>query len=81
MALPINVRELIESRVVESTRVEYKSDSGAKQIDRTCRNHGTCPYCKENRNPTTMVDFSHEAAWEQVRALLIGKGLIEKRLG
>ena len=26
MALPINVRELIESRVVESTRIEYKSD-------------------------------------------------------
>ena len=23
MALPINVRELIESRVVESTRIEY----------------------------------------------------------
>ena len=30
MALPINVRELIESRVVESTRVEYKSDWDAE---------------------------------------------------
>ena len=26
MALPINVGELIENRVVESTRIEYKSD-------------------------------------------------------
>lgn len=22
---------------------------GAKAIDRTCRNHGTCPWCEENR--------------------------------
>ena len=21
----------------------------AKAIDRTCRNHGSCPWCKENR--------------------------------
>ena len=26
MALPINVKELIENSVVESTRIEYKSD-------------------------------------------------------
>ena len=26
MALPINVKELIDSRVVESTRIEYKAD-------------------------------------------------------
>ena len=22
---------------------------GSKSIDRTCRNHGTCPYCQSNR--------------------------------
>ena len=22
---------------------------GAKAFDRTCRNHGTCPWCEENR--------------------------------
>lgn len=22
---------------------------GTKAIDRTCRNHGSCPYCAENR--------------------------------
>lgn len=27
-------------------RKEYK---GAKAIDSTCRNHGTCPYCEGNR--------------------------------
>ncbi len=27
-------------------RKEYR---GAKAIDRTCRNHGTCPYCTANR--------------------------------
>ncbi len=26
MALPVNIKELIEQRVVESTRIEYKSD-------------------------------------------------------
>ena len=26
MALPINVKELIDNRVVESTRIEYKAD-------------------------------------------------------
>lgn len=23
---------------------------GAKDVDRTCRNHGSCPWCQENRN-------------------------------
>jgi hypothetical protein len=27
-------------------RKPYK---GCKSIDRTCRNHGSCPYCKNNR--------------------------------
>lgn len=27
-------------------RKEYR---GAKAIDCTCRNHGSCPWCKENR--------------------------------
>lgn len=22
---------------------------GAELVDKTCRNHGSCPYCKENR--------------------------------
>ena len=26
MGLPINIRDLIESRIVENTRIEYKSD-------------------------------------------------------
>lgn len=29
-------------------RSNYEYDA-AKRCDRTCRNHGTCPYCKENR--------------------------------
>ena len=28
-------------------RKEYR---GAKAIDRMCRNHGGCSWCKENRN-------------------------------
>lgn len=26
---------------------------GSKAIDKTCRNHGSCPYCKANRLHST----------------------------
>lgn len=29
----------------EETRIPYKK---AKAVDKTCRNHGSCPYCKSN---------------------------------
>ena len=35
----------------------------------------------DNLDEADCEAFEDEAAWEQVRALLIGKGLIEKRLG
>lgn len=22
---------------------------GSKRVDKTCRNHGSCPYCRDNR--------------------------------
>ena len=29
---------------------EYRKPyTGGKDIDRTCRNHGSCDYCRENR--------------------------------
>lgn len=32
-------------------RVEYgtKNQPFAKSVDKTCRNHGSCVYCRENR--------------------------------
>lgn len=34
---------------VQSGKEHRKQYTGAKFIDRTCRNHGSCVYCRENR--------------------------------
>lgn len=36
-------------KAIEHNKEHRKKYYGAKSIDRTCRNHGTCPYCQENR--------------------------------
>lgn len=36
-------------KAVEHGREHRKPYRGAKAIDRTCRNHGSCDWCKENR--------------------------------
>lgn len=40
--------------------IEYKKERrkpyyGAKAIDHTCRNHGSCDWCRENRLYKTMI--------------------------
>jgi hypothetical protein len=30
-------------------RTKKKPYTGSKKFDRSCRNHGACPYCKANR--------------------------------
>lgn len=36
-------------RAIQSGKEHRKPYQGAKLIDRTCRNHGTCEWCKGNR--------------------------------
>ena len=34
---------------IDSGKEHRKSFRGSKRFDRTCRNHGSCDYCKGNR--------------------------------
>ena len=36
-------------KAIEHGKEKRKPYYGAQAIDRTCRNHGTCEYCKGNR--------------------------------
>lgn len=36
-------------KAIEHGKEHRKPYKKAKEVDKTCRNHGSCPYCKENR--------------------------------
>jgi len=36
-------------KAIESGKEHRKQYRGAKRVDPSCRNHGGCPYCEENR--------------------------------
>jgi hypothetical protein len=36
-------------KAIESGKEHRKRWRGSKRIDKTCRNHGSCDYCKGNR--------------------------------
>ena len=36
-------------RTIESGKEHRKKYRGAKAVDRTCRNHGSCKYCTDTR--------------------------------
>lgn len=36
-------------KAIEHGKEKRKRYYGAKAIDCSCRNHGNCPYCRENR--------------------------------
>ena len=36
-------------KAIKYGKEKRKPYSGSKAIDRTCRNHGSCPFCKGNR--------------------------------
>lgn len=36
-------------KAIESGKEHRKKFRGSKRIDKTCRNHGGCDYCKANR--------------------------------
>ena len=36
-------------KAIQHKKEHRKQYKGAKAIDKTCRNHGSCDWCKENR--------------------------------
>lgn len=36
-------------KAIEHHKEHRKEYRGPKAFDRSCRNHGACPYCKDNR--------------------------------
>lgn len=36
-------------KAIKSGKEHRKQYKGSKSFDRTCRNHGSCDWCKENR--------------------------------
>ena len=41
-------------KAIEHNKEHRKKYRGAKSVDSTCRNHGSCLYCKENRTHKDM---------------------------
>ena len=37
------------NKAIKSGKEHRKEYRGSKSIDRSCRNHGGCPWCEENR--------------------------------
>lgn len=50
------------NKAIQSGKEHRKPYRGAKEIDHTCRNHGSCGWCKENR---THKNNKRELAAEQ----------------
>lgn len=41
-------------KAIEAGKEKRKPYKGAKAVDCSCRNHGTCPWCLENRTYKTI---------------------------
>lgn len=42
-------------KAIEHGKEHRKPYRGSKAVDKTCRNHGGCPWCKKNREHATEV--------------------------
>ncbi len=42
-------------KAIAHEKENRKPYSGSKAIDKTCRNHGGCPWCEENRRHKFIV--------------------------
>jgi len=91
MALPINVRELIENRVVESTRIEYKADwdpepiihsitAFANDIDNSGGGYIIVGIEEENGMPKLPISGLKKGSIDRIQKELLNKcNLIEPR--
>lgn len=42
-------------KAIEHGKEHRKAYYGSKEFDKTCRNHGGCPWCEENRKHKFIV--------------------------
>lgn len=52
-------------KAIQSGKERRKPFRGSKRVDRTCRNHGSCDYCKGNRLYSTKKAM--DSAKEQMK--------------
>jgi hypothetical protein len=45
-------------KAIEAGKEKRKPYRGAKAVDCSCRNHGTCEWCRENRMYKTIRDLA-----------------------
>lgn len=91
MALPINVKELIDNRVVESTRIEYKADwdpepiihsitAFANDIDNSGGGYIVVGIAEENGMPKIPVTGLNKGSIDRIQKELLNKcNLIQQR--
>lgn len=58
-------------KAIEHKKEHRKSYYGSKSIDRSCRNHGGCPWCEENRK------YKYRKKEESVKDALVEYSLSE----
>lgn len=56
----MNYKEIRETcmsldKAIEHGKERRRQYRGAKALDRSCRNHGSCPFCRENRTHASKV--------------------------
>lgn len=68
-------------KAIESGKEKRKKYKGSKSFDRTCRNHGSCPYCEGNRKYTN--EKRKQEAEDKLKAAQIAaaEGGREERIG
>lgn len=58
------------------TRTNRRPRRGSKVVDRSCRNHGSCKWCRDNRTHkarTSVLCVEHPGRYRAMRWLLTGK--------
>lgn len=52
-------------KAIQHGKEHRKPYKGAKAIDRTCRNHGSCAWCRENRLHKFKKNMRGEEEWNE----------------
>ena len=52
-------------KAIEHHKEKRKEYHGSKSFDRTCRNHGTCPVCEENRKIQLLKELERIKSLEE----------------
>lgn len=52
-------------KAIEHKKEWRKQYHGSKAIDKSCRNHGSCPWCRENRLHKFRIKKPYEKGEEE----------------